>query len=168
MSWHYPHKLPLEEQLLISRYFRKSGFIENEKITSFPAFIQEAANCKFICIRPEVREKPEAAFEQEMLGKLSGTYQPDLNVIKAELFGPLRESSCQHCLFDPERHNQINGNYNLKNLNKKLDEVLIRREKRKVLDQLPNLQQTDYHAAYTKGLAQILRKNSLHLMTSSA
>jgi SNF2 family DNA or RNA helicase len=54
-------------------------------------------------------------------------------------------------------------------LNKRLEPILIRREKRKVLEQLPNVQQinvplnlspmqADYHASYAKGIAQIIRK----------
>jgi len=340
ITWHYPYKLPLEEQLLISRYFKKSNFIENEKITSLLGFIKEATNNKIIRIRPEVREKLETAFENEMLNKLSENYKPDFSALKIDLFdyqkegidfsifrkaaiiademglgktiqaigiailkkevfdfkktlvvcpasikeqwkkeiekfsdekalvvqgypderakqyqdnehyffivnyetvlrdqlainkagidflildeaqraknyetktasslkkieakhklvitgtpienklidifsimgilnpnffGPLWEFSYQHCLFDPERHNKINGYYNLKSLNKNLDKILIRREKRKVIDQLPNIQQTnipvelsplqaDYHASYAKGLAQIIQKKFL-------
>lgn len=52
--------------------------------------------------------------------------------------GPLWEFSYQHCLFDPVKTNKINGYYDLKALNKKLSELLIRREKRNVLDQLPD------------------------------
>ncbi len=340
ITWHYPHELPLDAQLLISRYFKKSNFIENEEITSFLGFIKEATNNNLIHIRPEVRKKLEAVFENEMLKKLSETYKPDFNALKIDLydyqkegiafalfrkasiiademglgktiqaigiailkkevfdfkktlvvcpasikeqwkkeiekfsdekamvvqgfpderakqyldnehyffivnyetvlrdqlainkagidllildeaqraknyetktaaslkkieakhklvitgtpienklidifsimgildpnfFGPLWEFSYQHCLFDPERHNKINGYYNLKSLNKNLDKILIRREKRKVLDQLPNIQQinipvnlsplqADYHASYAKGLAQIIRKKFL-------
>ena len=69
-------------------------------------------------------------------------------------------------------HNKINGYYNLQKLNKQLEAVLIRREKRKVIDQLPNLRQidipvelsplqADYHASYAKGLAKIIRKKFL-------
>ncbi|MBT3382895.1 MAG: DEAD/DEAH box helicase [Prolixibacteraceae bacterium] len=340
ITWHFPHKLPLEGQLLISRYFKKSHFIEEEKITSLLGFIEEAANNNIIHIRPEVQEKLEAAFENEMLGKLSETYQLNFDLIKASLFdyqkegiafslfrkvsiiademglgktiqaigaailkkevfgfkktlvvcpasikeqwkkeiekfsdelamvvqgfpdertkmyqdkdhyffivnyetvlrdqmainkasidflildeaqraknyetktasslkrieakhklvitgtpienklidifsimgildphffGPLWEFSYQHCLFDPERYDKINGYFNLKSLNKKLDKILLRREKRKVIDQLPNLQQiniplelsplqAEYHASYAKGLAQIIRKKFL-------
>jgi SNF2 family DNA or RNA helicase len=95
-----------------------------------------------------------------------------MGILDPNFFGPLWEFSYQHCLFDPERHNKINGYYNLKSLNKNLDKILIRREKRKVLDQLPNIQQinipvnlsplqADYHASYAKGLAQIIRKKFL-------
>jgi superfamily II DNA/RNA helicase len=53
-----------------------------------------------------------------------------------------------------------------------LDQILIRREKRKVIDQLPNIQQhdiplnlsplqADYHGNYARGLAQIIRKKFL-------
>ncbi len=337
ITWYYPHELPLEEQLLVSRYFKKSHFIEDEKITTFLGFIEAATNSKVIRIRPEVNEKLEVSFEKGMLKKLGEGYKPDISFIKAELFeyqkegiayalfrkaaiiademglgktmqaigtailkkeifdfkktlivcpasikeqwkkeiekfsdekalvvqgfpderakqykdddhyffivnyetvlrdqlainkagidflildeaqraknyetktasslkridakhklvitgtpienrlidifsimgildpnffGPLWEFSYQHCLFDPHKHNKINGYYNLKSLNKKLDKILIRRQKRKVLDQLPNIQQTnipvelsplqaDYHASYAKGLAQIIRK----------
>ena len=340
ISWHYPHELPIEGQLLISRYFKKTHFIENEEITSFLGFIEDAANSKIFHIRPEVHEKLEDAFEKDMLTRLSKTHKPNFSVLKADLFdyqkrgiefalflkasiiademglgktlqaigtaifkkeifdfkktliicpasikeqwkkeiekfsdekamvvqgfpderakqyldqehyffivnyetvlrdqlainkagidflildeaqraknyetktaaslkrieakhkliitgtpienklidifsiisilnphffGPLWEFSYQHCLFDPERHDKINGYYNLKKLNKKLDTILLRREKRKVLEQLPNLQQinislnlsplqSEYHASYAKGLAQIIRKKFL-------
>ena len=95
-----------------------------------------------------------------------------LSIIDPYFFGPLWEFSYQHCLFDPDRRDKINGYYNLQNLHKKLEEILIRREKRKVIDQLPNVMQTnipvnlspmqaDYHAGYAKGIAQIIRKKFL-------
>ena len=340
ITWHFPHKLPVEEQLLISRYFKKALFIEDSEITSLLGFIEAADNFDTFRIRPEVREKMEAVFEKEMLSGLKEIHKPDYSFIKAELFdyqkegiefalfrksviiademglgktlqamgaailkkqvfdfkktlivcpatikeqwkkeiekfsdekslviqgipeervkqyneegyffyivnyetilrdqvviskagfdflildeaqraknyetktasslkriktnhklvitgtpienrlidifsimgildphffGPLWEFSYQHCLFDPDRHNKINGYYDLQKLNKKLDEILIRREKRKVLDQLPNLQQinvpvnlsplqADYHASYARGIASILHKKFL-------
>ena len=337
ISWHYPRPMPVDEQLLVSRYFKKATFIEDSDIKSFLGFIEEASNFPLIRIRPEVREKVEIAFEEEVLENLKQTYELDYSPITAELypyqiegidfavfrkaaiiademglgktlqaigvavikkqvfdfrktlivcpaslkeqwkkeiekftnekalviqglpderenqykdenhfffiinyetilrdhlainkagfdflildeaqriknfetktassirrlqfkhvliitgtpienrlidifsivgaidpyfFGPLWEFSYQHCLFDPEKHNKINGYYNLQNLNKRLEPILIRREKRKVLDQLPNVQQinvplnlsplqADYHASYAKGIAQIIRK----------
>ena len=95
-----------------------------------------------------------------------------MGILDPHFLGPLWEFSYQHCLFDPLRYNKINGYYNLKSLNKKLEKVLIRREKRKVIDQLPNIQQVnipihlsplqeDYHSSYARGLAQILHKKFL-------
>ena len=95
-----------------------------------------------------------------------------MGILDAEFLGPLWQFSYKYCLFDPDRLNKINGYYNLKSLNEKLEGVLIRREKRKVIRQLPNIQQkdivlklsplqADYHASYAKGLAQILRKKFL-------
>ncbi|MDR0468740.1 MAG: DEAD/DEAH box helicase [Peptococcaceae bacterium] len=92
-----------------------------------------------------------------------------LSVLDPYFLGPLWEFSYQHCLFDHEKINKINGYYNLQVLNKQLSDILIRREKRSVLDQLPNVQQFDipielspaqaeYHASYAKGIAAILRK----------
>lgn len=340
ISWYYPDRLPVEEQLLISRYFKKSNFVEDDKITGLLNFMDEAGKNPGICVRPEVTEKIEAAFEKKVLEDLQETITPDFSRIKADLydyqkegirfalfrktaiiademglgktiqaigtavlkkelfgftktlvvcpaslkeqwkkevekfsdqkalvvqgmpderaqqykdgsyfffivnyetvlrdqvainnadidllildeaqraknyetqtasslkridakhklaitgtpienklidifsivgildsgfFGPLWEFSYQHCLFDPDKHNKINGYYNLQKLNKQLETVLIRREKRKVIDQLPNLRQinipvqlsplqADYHASYAKGLAQIIRKKFL-------
>jgi SNF2 family DNA or RNA helicase len=95
-----------------------------------------------------------------------------VNAIQPNFFGPLWEFSYQHCLFDPEKHNKINGYYDLQKLNKRLESILIRREKRKVLEQLPNVVQmnvpfnlsplqAEYHASYAQGLASILRKKFL-------
>ncbi|MCL1874564.1 MAG: DEAD/DEAH box helicase, partial [Clostridiales bacterium] len=342
ITWHYPHKLPVNEQLLISRYFKKQNYIDNSEteIKSFLGFIENAEEFTTICIRPEVREKVEHAFEQAMLKELARKYKPDYSSIKAELFpyqkegvefalfkkaaiiademglgktiqavaaavlkkqlfgfkktlivcpatlkaqwkkeiekftnekalivsglpkeretqyfddscffyivnyettlrdslainkagmdflildeaqriknyqtktssaikrlqakhtlvitgtpienrlidifsiisvldpyflGPLWEFSYQHCLFDPAKTNKIDGYYNLQALNERLSEILIRREKRNVLDQLPNVQQFDipvalapqqaeYHASYAKGISAILRKKFL-------
>lgn len=340
ITWYYPDPLTVEEQLLITRYFKNSSSIENDKITDLLGFIREANEIPHICIRPEVTEKIEAAFENKVLEDLRETHVPDFKLIKAnlypyqkegihfalfrktaiiademglgktiqaigtavlkkeifgfaktlvvcpaslkeqwkkevekfsgekalivqgtpkeranqyqddqyfffivnyetvmrdhldinksgfdflildevqraknyetrtasslkrietkhklaitgtpienrlidifsimsildpEFFGPLWEFSYQHCLFDPERYDKINGYYNLQKLNKKLVEILIRREKRKVLDQLPNVQQIDipvnlsplqseYHTSYAKALAKIIKKKFL-------
>ncbi len=86
--------------------------------------------------------------------------------------GPLWEFSYQHCLFDPNKPNKINGYFNLKRLKSKLSAILIRREKREILKELPNLQQIDvpigftplqaeYHASYANGIAQIVHKKFL-------
>ena len=94
------------------------------------------------------------------------------SVLDPYFFGPLWEFSYQHCLFDPGKENKINGYYNLQELNGRLSEILIRREKRNVLDQLPNVQQIDipvelspqqaeYHASYAKGIASIICKKFL-------
>ena len=95
-----------------------------------------------------------------------------VSAINPHFFGPLWEFSYQHCLFDPAKHNKINGYYNLQKLNKRLEPILIRREKRKVLEQLPNVQQinvpvnlsplqSDYHASYKRGIASIISKKFL-------
>jgi SNF2 family DNA or RNA helicase len=340
ISWHYPVQVPVDEHLLISRYFKKSSFLEDTEIKHFLGFIKEAGQFPLITIRPEVLEKIECAFEEEMLEDLRTSYNPVFSAINANLypyqkegigfalfrkasiiademglgktiqaigtailkkeifdfrktlvvcpaslkeqwkkeiekfsdekalviegfpderekqyqsadyfffivnyetilrdnlalnkagfdflildeaqriknfetktaasirrlqfkhvlvitgtpienrlidifsivsaiypnfFGPLWEFSYQHCLFDPEKHNKINGYYNLQKLNKKLEPILLRREKRRVIDQLPNLQQinvpvnlsplqAEYHASYAKGIASIIRKKFL-------
>ena len=340
ITWYYPHKLTVKEQLLISRYFKTNPFVEDQNVTELLGFIEEARENPHICVRPEVIEKIEKAFETKLLDDLRQMDVPDWSFINAKLypyqkegiefalyrksaiiademglgktlqamgaavlkkkvfgfkktlvvcpasikeqwkseiekftsekalivqgfpheraqqylstdcyfvivnyetvmrdhlainkagfdflildevqraknyetktasslkridvkhtlaitgtpienrlidifsimgildpefFGPLWEFSYQYCLFDPERMNKINGYYNLQKLNKKLDAILIRREKRKVIEQLPNLQQinipvslsplqADYHSSYARGLAQIIHKKFL-------
>ncbi|MBN1158591.1 MAG: DEAD/DEAH box helicase [Bacteroidales bacterium] len=340
ISWYYPHELPLEEKLLISRYFKRNTFIEDREALGLLPFMKVISGNKKIRVRPEVQEKMEQAFDDHMLKELEKRHRPDFSKLKIELFpyqkegiafalfrkaaiiademglgktvqaigtailkkkvfgfrktlvvcpaslkeqwkkeiekfsderalvvqgfpheraeqyeddrqyffivnyemvmrdqrpinragfdflildeaqraknyetktagslkrlevkhklvitgtpienrlidifsimgildphflGPLWEFSYQHCLFDPVRYNKINGYYNLKSLNEKLGSILIRREKSKVIDQLPNVQQVDipvqlsplqadYHASYARGLAQILRKRYL-------
>ncbi len=82
---------------------------------------------------------------------------------------PLWEFSYQHCYFDEHNKTKIAGYYNLQQLNDRLKPILIRREKRKVIKDLPNLteitipiamheEQQMYHANFAKGIATILRK----------
>jgi hypothetical protein len=121
-------------------------------------------------------KKPAQFFHIVAKTRLSGIstrmHDPDMSILDPQFFGPLWEFSYQHCLFDPDRHNKINGYYNLQKLNKKLEKILFLREKRKVIDQLPNLQQhdipvelsplqSDYHGSYARGIASILRKKFL-------
>lgn len=95
-----------------------------------------------------------------------------MSVIDPYFFGPLWEFSYQYCLFDPERPDKINGYYNLQQLNKKLSEILIRREKRTVISQLPNVRQInmpvdlsplqeDLHGSFAAGIARIISKKFL-------
>lgn len=85
------------------------------------------------------------------------------------ILSPLWEFSYQHCCFDAQQKNKITGYYNLQGLKERLQPILIRREKRDVIRQLPHVshldipvdmhpRQADYHAGYAQGVAQILRK----------
>ena len=82
---------------------------------------------------------------------------------------PLWEFSYQHCYFGDGSRNKIIGYYNLNHLKKRMEHLLIRREKRNVIKELPNVQQVTvpvsmhpeqgyYHASYGRGIAQILAK----------
>lgn len=92
-----------------------------------------------------------------------------MSILDPHLLGPLWEFSYQHCLFDVAKPNKINAYYNLANLKDSLKDVLLRREKRKVIEQLPNVQQhdipigmtplqQDFHASYAAGIGQIINK----------
>ncbi|MCD8540276.1 MAG: DEAD/DEAH box helicase, partial [Leadbetterella sp.] len=85
------------------------------------------------------------------------------------LLAPLWEFSYQHCYFDLQNENKITGYYNLQELKEKLKPVMIRREKKDVLDQLNSLTildipvemhpvQADYHAMYARAVSAILSK----------
>ncbi|MDR1932519.1 MAG: DEAD/DEAH box helicase [Spirochaetales bacterium] len=95
-----------------------------------------------------------------------------INAIDPYYLGPLWEFSYQHCLFDIEKPNKINGYYDLQKLNALLSNILIRREKKEVLSQLPDVQQKDvpvdlsplqeeFHASYMKAIAKIIQKKFL-------
>ena len=82
---------------------------------------------------------------------------------------PLWEFSYQHCYFDVDRKNKITGYFNLQSLKKRLQSILIRREKREVIKDLPNITEIDVpveiheeqaalHASFAVGVAAILRK----------
>lgn len=89
--------------------------------------------------------------------------------IDPDFLGPLWEFSWRHCYFDESKKNKITGHYNLKELKKRLEPILIRREKRNVIKELPNIteinvpvtlhpEQEMYHSNFAKGVASILRK----------
>jgi len=100
ITWFYPHELSVAEQLLISRYFKKQGYIENTEpaIKSFLGFIEQAEEFERICIRPEVRERVGSVFEQSMLKELKRTQEPDYSSVKAKLF-PYQKEGVEFVLF---------------------------------------------------------------------
>ena len=89
--------------------------------------------------------------------------------IDPTFLSPLWEFSYQHCYFDETKQDKITGYYNLQQLNEKLTSLLLRREKRKVISELPqiteitvpvdmHLEQEILHANFAKGISVILRK----------
>ncbi len=89
--------------------------------------------------------------------------------VSPEFLTPLWEFSYQHCYFDANAKNKVTGYYNLQGLKDRMSEILIRREKRNVIRDLPNLTQinvpvnmhpaqADYHAGFAAGIARILQK----------
>ncbi len=82
---------------------------------------------------------------------------------------PLWEFSYKHCIFDTSSKNRINGYYNLQELRDNLKDLILRREKREVLKDLPSLTQQDIyiklhqeqsylHNGFASRLAMILSK----------
>lgn len=90
-------------------------------------------------------------------------------ILDPAFLGPLWEFSYQHCLFDPERKHKINGYFNLQELKERLAPILLRREKRKVIEELPNVNQlnvpvpmhpiqAEHHASCSQSISMILHK----------
>ncbi|MDR0795630.1 MAG: DEAD/DEAH box helicase [Tannerella sp.] len=100
ITWYYPHKMPVGEQLLISRYFKKNNYIEDteHELKSFLDFIEKAEEFETIHIRPEVREKIERVFEQSLLNELEKTHKPDYSLINADFF-PYQKEGIEFALF---------------------------------------------------------------------
>lgn len=86
-----------------------------------------------------------------------------------DFLAPLWEFSYQHCYFDRTKKDKIVGYYDLQKLNKRLQPILLRREKREVIKDLPKVTeitvpvgmhpaQADYHGSFAKGVSSILSK----------
>jgi len=84
-------------------------------------------------------------------------------------YAPLWEFSYQYCMFHPKHKDRITAYYNIDLLKKRLSDVLLRREKRQVIKDLPNVVQknvfvkptkvqADMHYSFYRGLVQILAK----------
>jgi SNF2 family DNA or RNA helicase len=91
------------------------------------------------------------------------------NFIEPEILAPLWEFSMNHCYFDKTKKEKITGYYNLQALKERLGPWVIRREKKEVLDQLPDVQeitvpvelhpyQQDMHAGFARALMPYLQK----------
>ncbi len=92
-----------------------------------------------------------------------------MNFIDPELLAPLWEFSMQHCYFDKSKKNKITGYFNLQALKEKLDKVVIRRLKKDVMAQLPELseitvpielspEQLEMHAGFAQALSIYINK----------
>lgn len=92
-----------------------------------------------------------------------------MQFVDPDFLAPLWEFSYQHCYFDESKKDKITGYFDLQQLNEQLKPVLLRREKRKVLKELPQVtevtvpvimhpDQSGYHASFAQGVSKILHK----------
>ena len=92
-----------------------------------------------------------------------------MNFVDPHLLTPQWEFSMNHCYFDKSKKNKITGYYDLQKLHERLSDYIIRREKRDVLKQLPEVQevmvpvelhpfQYDMLAGYVKSLSYYINK----------
>ncbi|MDR0718113.1 MAG: DEAD/DEAH box helicase family protein, partial [Treponema sp.] len=98
ISWFYPGELPPDEQRLIARFFKTGNAIRDSGVKTFLRFIEEAEQYETIRIRPEVREKVERCYEDQMLVELRKKSRPDFSLIKTELF-PYQKEGVEFILF---------------------------------------------------------------------
>ncbi len=92
-----------------------------------------------------------------------------MQFVDRDFLEPLWEFSYQHCYFDMDSKDKITGYYNLQSLNERLQSVLLRREKKDVIKELPDVtvhtipvnlhpDQQAYHSSYARRMALILAK----------
>ena len=92
-----------------------------------------------------------------------------MNFVDPEILAPLWEFSMNHCYFDKSKKNMITGYFNLQALKERISPWLIRRERKDVLEQLPDLQeinipvilhqlQEEMHSGFARSLMPILMK----------
>lgn len=92
-----------------------------------------------------------------------------MNFIDPHFLAPLWEFSMQHCYFDKSKKNKITGYFNLQSLKERLSQVIIRRQKKDVLKQLPKVQeitvpiqlsmeQLEMHAGFARSLSMYMAK----------
>lgn len=92
-----------------------------------------------------------------------------MQFVDPQFLTPLWEFSYQHCYFDESKKDKITGYYDLQQLKERLSPILLRREKSKVLKDLPQVTQInvpvnmhpcqrDYHTSFAKGVASIIKK----------
>jgi len=91
-------------------------------------------------------------------------------LVDQELLSPLWEFSYQHFYFDEDEKNKISGQFDLEKLWKKLEHIMIRREKHEVIRQLPSISfinnpvrmhpaQARLHSKYANEVVTLLKKN---------
>ncbi len=100
ISWFYPDELPTEAANLLAKYFGDKQFIEDHQIARFLGFLSEATTIENIVIRPEVNEKIERFFNQNLLAGLRAKFTPDYSEINATLF-PYQKEGVEFALFRP-------------------------------------------------------------------
>ena len=91
VSWNWPHTLEINEQALLSRYFKNKRFINDEALLDFLSFFEEAEELPRIHIRPEVREKVEQAYERKLLADIGSRVTLSFDNIKANLYDYQKE-----------------------------------------------------------------------------
>ncbi len=95
-----------------------------------------------------------------------------MQFVDRELLEPLWEFSYQHCYFDSVKRDKITGYYNLQALSNRMKAVLLRREKKDVIKDLPQVteqiipiamhpDQAAYHMSYARGVAAITQKKNI-------
>ena len=98
VSWFFPDELPTEIAPLIDQYFEGQQHLPEEKVRSLLGLLAEASRHKQLLIRPEVGEKIERAFDEQVLTQLRERVELDFGSIKATLF-PYQQEGVKFATF---------------------------------------------------------------------
>lgn len=98
ITWHYPHPLKPKLKELITKYFGKKDYLKEENVKDFLLFIRDARKHAQIKIRPEVEEKVQRAWEQEMLETVEKEETIDFSLLKTKLF-PYQQEGVRFATF---------------------------------------------------------------------
>ncbi|MFN6946195.1 MAG: DEAD/DEAH box helicase [Cytophagaceae bacterium] len=98
ITWHYPHPLEEKAQTLIEKHFGNKKYIDENNAKDFLPFLKEAIDFPEIKIRPEVEEKVQKAWDNEILQKLKNDVPLDFSCLKVKLF-PYQEEGIKFATF---------------------------------------------------------------------
>lgn len=86
ISYFFPNELPHSIKPLVERYFKDKTYVESDGFVDFLEFVKEAEPYKFIFIRPQVLDKLEEFFDDNLVVQIADSITFDYTKIKAELY----------------------------------------------------------------------------------
>ncbi|MEA3445336.1 MAG: DEAD/DEAH box helicase [Bacteroidota bacterium] len=99
VAWYFPGRIGNPDiSSLLFKHFGKSMLLPEENIVNFLNFLKEAERFKQILIRPEVYQKVERVYGQDMLVQISKSVKLDFSSIDLDLF-PYQKKGIEFATF---------------------------------------------------------------------